>query len=200
MPTTIMPTSTTKAPGALTRSAQRWTTARRRARPPPCASASASRRLPADEVDEPLAAEEDDEAAEARRRPSRGRRGRPLDEHAGHDEQDGQQPRALAEEPAAGSRRRSRLRMPAPGRNSAMSVTAPSTSRTRPTAIERDVRRHERRCRRRGASLGERRPAASRAARRAPSSRGHRLRPRPRPGRPSAGAWSARRGTATGRP
>ena len=85
---------------------------------------------------------------------------------------------------------------PWPGRASAMSVTAPTTSRKIPR-IDRPTS---------GGTVGKatdgsagpplRRREVRRVARRFVAI----VRPRPRPGRPSAAAWSARTGSATRRP
>ena len=64
--------------------------------------------LAAEQVDEPQATDEDDEPAQCHGDPAVVDLGRPLDEHAGHEQQDAQQPGALPEDAGAGSRPRSR--------------------------------------------------------------------------------------------
>ena len=121
----------------------------------------------------------------------------PLDEHAGHRAAGTAAASALVPNHGANESRHQSVRVPSPGSISAMSVIAPSDQ-------QRDARRSS--GRRRGVSCGARcrrrvrrrgvRGAASGCGVGARVARGHRLRPRPRPGRPSAGASSARTGSA----
>ena len=111
----------------------------------------------------------------------------------------GSSQRPVSNQGAIESRHQS-VSAPCPGRISAISVIAPSAIIAVPT-IERTTSgvkiratsRRKRRCveRPRGA-----RPAARGLVRRALAT----VRPRPRPGRPSGGAWSARTGSSIPRP